>query len=83
MDLSSKLTSEEVQLRAELVRLEERIRMKIRRIGLTNQKLPYERLAKGRQLKELCLAAISYLDKGNEIKLQECLRELKNKKLKI
>lgn len=78
MTLPRKLTIEEEQLRAELVELEERIRMKIRRIGFTHQKLPYERLAKGRQLKELCLAAITYLDQGNEIKLQECLRGLRD-----
>ncbi|WP_439473852.1 hypothetical protein [Algoriphagus formosus] len=83
MTLPRKLTIEEEQLRAELVKLEERIRMKIRKIGLTNQKLPYERLAKGRQLKELCLAAISYLDDGKEIKLQECLRALREKGLEI
>ncbi|WP_288370294.1 hypothetical protein [uncultured Algoriphagus sp.] len=72
-----------MKLREELEVLEERIRMKIRRIGLTNQKLPYERLSKGRQLKELCLAAISYLDAGEEIKLQECLRSLREKGIKI
>lgn len=53
MDLSKKLTEEEVTLRKELVELEERINLKIRRIGLTHHKLPYERLAKGLRLEEL------------------------------
>lgn len=83
MNLSKKLTAEEEQLRAELVILDERIRMKIRRIMLTHQKLPYERLSAGRQLKETCLSAISYLDQGNELKLQECLRSLREKGVKI
>ena len=78
MTLPRKLTTEEERLRAELVQLEERIRMKIRKIGLTHQKLPYERLAKGRRLKELCLMAIDELDQGNIDKLEAALRELRN-----
>ena len=78
MTLPRKLTIEEERLRAELVQLEERIRMKIRRIGLTHQKLPYERLAKGRRLKELCLMAIDELDRGKSDKLEAALRELRN-----
>lgn len=77
MEMSRKLTLEEEKLRGELVILEERIRIKIWKICLTNLKLPYERLAAGRRLKELCLSAISYLDRGDEIKLQECLRSLR------
>lgn len=83
MDLSRKLTEEEEQLRANLVKLEERIRMKIRKIMLTHQKLPYERLSAGRQLKETCLLAISYLDQGNQIGLNECLRYIREKGVKI
>ena len=60
------------------MKLEERIQMKIRRIGLTHQKLPYERLAKGRRLKELCLMAIDELDQGKIDKLEAALRELRN-----
>ena len=83
MTLPRKLTIEEERLRAELVQLEERIRMKIRRIGLTHQKLPYERLAKGRRLKELCLMAIDELDQGKSDKLEASLRELRNAGISI
>ncbi len=75
MNLSKKLTLEEERLREELVTLEVRIRMKIKRICLTNLKLPYERLSAGRRLKELCLLAISSLDDGDAIKLAACFRE--------
>jgi hypothetical protein len=83
VNLSRKLTIEEECLREELVTLEERIRIKIRRICLTNLKLPYERLSAGRRLKELCLLAISSLDKGDEITLGACLRELREKGISI
>lgn len=83
MKLSRKLTLEEERLREELVTLEGRIRMKIRRICVTNLKLPYERLAAGRRLKELCLLAISSLDDGNEIKLAGCLMELRERGMPI
>ena len=83
MNLSIKLTLEEHRLREDLVILEERIRMKIRRICLTNLKLPYERLAAGRRLKELCLLAISSLDDGDDINLAACLRELRERGMPI
>lgn len=83
MNLSRKLTLEEERLREELVTLEERIRMKIRRICSTNLKLPYERLAAGRCLKELCLLAIASIDNGDEITLATCLRELREKGISI
>lgn len=83
MEMSRKLTLEEERLRGELLILEERIRMKIKRICATNLKLPYERLSAGRQLKELCLSAISYLDQGDDIKLQDCLRSLREKGINI
>jgi hypothetical protein len=84
MNLSSKLTNDErVTLRMELVALEARIRKKIMRITWTHQKLPYERLAKGRRLKEVCLEPISLLDAGNDGKLQEYLYELRKSGVKI
>jgi hypothetical protein len=83
MKLSRKLTFGEERLREELVILEEHIRLKIRRICATNLKLPYGRLAAGRQLKDLCLLAISSIDKGDEIKLAACLRELREKGMPI
>ncbi len=83
MKLPKKLTLEEERLREELVTLEERIRMKIRRICSTNLKLPYERLAAGRCLKELCLLAIASIDNGDEITLAACLRELREKGINI
>lgn len=73
MNLSRKLTSEEEQLRAELVELEERIRIKIRKITWTHQKLPFDRLAKGRKLREACISAISYLEVGDEENLRAFL----------
>lgn len=77
MTLPIRLTSEErAALRAELVEMEARIRAKIHHLMLTNQKLPFERMSKGRQLKENCLAAIEYLDQGNDEQLQEFLQEL-------
>ena len=76
MSSSRKLTKREEVLRQELVELEERINRKIRRIGLTHQKLPYERLAKGRRLKELVLLAIGFLEEGRKVDLDLCLREL-------
>ncbi|WP_026952186.1 hypothetical protein [Algoriphagus mannitolivorans] len=78
MTLPRKLTIEEERLRTELVQLEERIRMKIRRITLENQKLPYERLAKGRRLKELVLLAIQFLDEKRMVDLGLCIRELRH-----
>ncbi|GMQ29256.1 hypothetical protein Aconfl_18990 [Algoriphagus confluentis] len=78
MKMSRKLTLEEEHLRVQLVTLEGRIRRKIWRICVTNLKLPYERLAAGRRLKELCLLAISVLDDGDSIKLAACLRELRD-----
>ncbi len=76
MNLSRKLTIEEERLRAELVELEERIRMKIRKITWTHQKLPYDRLAKGRVLKETVLTAIELLDKGDDRQLAIALDRL-------
>ncbi len=79
-----RLTSEErTVLRKELVVLEERIRAKILKITLTHRKLPYDRLAKGRNLKECCLFAIEYLDAGNDDKLQDFLLELRKSGIKI
>lgn len=83
MNLSKKLTLEEEPLREKLVLLEERIRMKIRKICTTNQKLPYERLAAGRHLKELCLIAISAIDEKDQVKLAACLKELREKGVSI
>jgi hypothetical protein len=76
--LIRRLTSEEREKqRVELIVLEERILAKILKITWTHQKLPYDRLAKGKRLKECCLSAIAYLDLGNDEKLQDFLRELR------
>lgn len=56
--------------------IEERIRAKIHQIMLKLKKLPFERMAKGRRVKENWLAAISYLDKGNDEQLQAFLLDL-------
>lgn len=83
MSLSRKLTIDEGALRAELVVLEERIRLKIRKITYTHKQLPYDRLMKGRELKELCLSAIAYIDAGNWPKLYESVSELEKRGLII
>ena len=84
MTLPRKLTEEEAGvIRRELVQLEERIRIKIRRITLENQKLPYERLAKGRRLKELVLLAIQFLDESRMVDLGICIRELRHLGIEI
>lgn len=76
MTLPRKLTEIETALRAELMELEERIRLKIRRITYTHQKLPYERLAKGRVIRETVLQAISFIDKGDDYNLTIALDRL-------
>lgn len=76
MTLPRKLTTKETALRAELVELDERIRLKIRKITWTHQKLPYDRLAKGRVLKETVLTAIELLDKGDDRQLAIALDRL-------
>lgn len=84
MTLTRKLTEEQTkELREELVILEERIRMKIRRLCVENKQLPYERLNAGRQLKEMCLLAIEYLDKGQIVNVGLCIRDLEKKGLKV
>ncbi|SEG35865.1 hypothetical protein [Algoriphagus boritolerans] len=84
MNLPINLTNEErAALRAELVVLEARIRAKILKITWTNQKLPYDRLAKGRRLKELVLLAIRFLDEGRMVDLGLCVRELPNAVIKL
>lgn len=84
MNLTRILTGEEqAELRAELVLLEARIRAKILKITWTHQKLPYDRLAKGRKLKECCLSAIEYVDAGNDDKLRVILQELRKSGIKI
>lgn len=76
MKMSRILTEEESALRAELQQLVDRINLKIRKITWTHQKLPYERLTKGRSLKERALAAIFYLDQGKEYELRNCIHSL-------
>ncbi|MGY6545046.1 hypothetical protein [Arthrospiribacter ruber] len=50
---------------------------------MTHRKLPFERLSKGRQLKELVTMAINAIDQGNEKQLNEYLNELMNHGLKF
>lgn len=78
MSSSRKLTKREEALRQELVELEERVRMKIRRITVTHQKLPYERLARGREIKETVLLAIQFLDKGDGYNLDIALDRIES-----
>lgn len=78
MSSSRKLTKREEALRQELVELEERVRMKIRKITVTHQKLPYERLARGREIKETVLLAIQFLDKGDGYNLDIALDRIES-----
>lgn len=66
-------------LRAELEFLKLRIEGKIRNIVFTQKKLPFERLSKGRRLKELVIMALAALDKGDELKVNDYIRELREK----
>lgn len=70
-------------LRIELELLKFRIEEKIRNIVFTNNRLPFERLSKGRRLKELVIVAIDALNKDDQLKLNECIKELKNKGIVI
>ena len=83
MNLSIKSTQSRDDLRRELVALEERINDKIRKITWTNQKLPYDRLAKGRMLKETVLLAIDFLDKGENAKLNLVLDRIESLGVKL
>jgi hypothetical protein len=83
MTLSIKSTESKNDLRAELVDLEERINDKIRKITWTNQKLPYDRLAKGRLIKETVLHAIDCLDKGENTKLNLVLDRIEELGVKL
>ncbi|WP_087940201.1 hypothetical protein [Algoriphagus faecimaris] len=81
--MSGKSKEEKERLRVELVELERRINAKIKMICETHQKLPYDRLAAGRDLKETYMLAISYFDKGNQTGLNEFLRYLREKGIKV
>lgn len=70
-------------LKAELELLKMRIEGKIRKIVFTQKKLPFERLSKGRRMKELVIMALGALDKGDDLKVNEYIRELKNMGIKI
>jgi hypothetical protein len=72
-----------VALRQELVDLEARIHRKIRDIVCTHRHLPFDRLTKGRLLREHVSQTIKYLDQGNESKLSEYIGELVNRGVKI
>lgn len=70
-------------LKNHLIDLEARIQAKIRHICLTNRKLPFERLSKGRQLKETVRQTIKYLDEGNHERVAEYIENLGSRGVKI
>lgn len=70
-------------LKSELEGLKLRIEAKVRNITLTHQKLPFERLSKGRKLKELVIMALDALAKGDDLKVNEYIRELRKMKIKL
>lgn len=81
MNLSNKPTNTD-SLRSELVELRARIDIKLKKLYLM-RKLPYERLAKGRQLSILVDITIAHLDKAENVDLQVCLAELKKRGVKL
>ncbi|TVP48898.1 MAG: hypothetical protein EA341_10155 [Mongoliibacter sp.] len=63
--------------------IRKRIESKIQRIVFTHQKLPFERLSKGRRLKELVIITIKTLDDGGENAVNKYIIELKKTKIQI
>ncbi|PRY90549.1 hypothetical protein [Mongoliibacter ruber] len=70
-------------LRKELVEIRDRISAKITNIVFTNQKLPFDRLSNGRQLKELVIISINAIDQGKDKELNDYIRELKKRGIQI
>lgn len=81
--LTEKREAKRAALREELVVLEERIRMKIRKLCVENKQLPYERLRDGRILKENVLMAIDYLDKKDDYNFDILMDRLKEQGLEF
>ena len=71
------------RLRNELENLKYRISYKITHLVFTHKKLPFERLSKGRQLKEVVIMAINEIDHKNDEKLNKYMVELINRGLKF
>ena len=71
------------QLRVGLELLKIRIEEKIRNIVFSNKRLPFERLSKGRRMKELVIMALASLKNDDQLKLNECIRELRDMGIKI
>ena len=71
------------KLRVELEDLKSRISSKITHLVLTHKKLPFERLSKGRQLKELVIMAINEIDHKDGEKLNKYMVELIKQGLKF
>jgi hypothetical protein len=69
-------------LKSELVELRQRIDVKLKKLYFV-QKLPYERLAKGRSLATLVDIAIKHLDKYELNELEVCLKNLVKKGVKL
>lgn len=70
-------------LRKELEDIRSRISAKITHIAMTHKKLPFERLSKGRRLKELVTMAINAIDQEKEEELNEYMIELINRGVKF
>lgn len=66
-------------LKSELESLKLRIEAKIRHIVFTHRNLPFDRLSKGRKLKELMIMALDALTKGDDLKLNKYIGELVNR----
>lgn len=77
------MISNNEDLRTDLELLKVRIEEKIRKIVFTNKRLPFDRLSKGRRLKELVIIALTALKNDDQLKLKESIKELKDNGFKI
>lgn len=69
------------KLRAELQEYSNRINQKMIRLAQTSKKVPYERLAAGRTLRNHCDLAIEGLDSGDDQLVENCVVYLTKKGL--
>ena len=54
----------------------ERVKAKIRRIVITSESIPHERLSKGREIRDLLILGIKQLDEGDAVGLDRTVKEL-------
>ncbi len=64
------------ELKQRMERQLDRVKAKIRRIVITNQDLPHDRLSKGREIRDLLILGIKQIDEVDEEGLTKTIREL-------